>query len=112
MAPVAIGSVAVTGWVDRLLTRASPVPRALMAKEIRTVTRDVAQWSQVFLMAALLFIYLYNIRMLPLEGFEPVTFGMLWQGRRSALIDALIKTVEAAARELANAQSPSAWIQK
>ncbi|HVS30166.1 MAG TPA: hypothetical protein VMS98_01810 [Thermoanaerobaculia bacterium] len=68
MAPVALGSVAVTGWVDRLLTRARPVPRALMAKEIRTVTRDVAQWSQVFLMAALLFIYLYNIRMLPLGG--------------------------------------------
>ena len=74
MAPVAIGSVAVTGWVDRLLTRASPVPRALMAKEIRTVTRDVAQWSQVFLMAALLFIYLYNIRMLPLGGDTRATF--------------------------------------
>ena len=28
----------------------------------------MAQWSQLFLMAALLFIYLYNIRMLPLGG--------------------------------------------
>ena len=53
-----------------------------------------------------------NLRVLPLEGFEPVTFGLLWQGRRSPLLDALIKTVEHAARELADAQSPSTWIQK
>src|SRR4029079_987282 len=39
-----------------------------VAKEVRTLARDVAQWSQLFLMAALLFIYLYNIRMLPLGG--------------------------------------------
>jgi len=56
--------------------------------------------------------YHSNIRVLPLEGFEPVTFGLLWQGRRTPLLDALIKTVEAAAKELANAQSPGAWIQK
>ncbi|MGH7484047.1 MAG: putative ABC transporter permease subunit, partial [bacterium] len=37
-------------------------------KEVRTVSRDVAQWSQVFLMAALMFIYLYNVKMLPLGG--------------------------------------------
>src|SRR2546430_11824960 len=43
-------------------------PRALIAKEVRTLARDVAQWSQLFLMAALMFIYLYNIRMLPLGG--------------------------------------------
>src|SRR5206468_2081673 len=36
--------------------------------EVRTLARDVAQWSQLFLMAALMFIYLYNIRMLPLAG--------------------------------------------
>ena len=68
MAPVAIGSKAVTNWIDRLFAPASPPRRAMMAKEIRTVTRDVAQWSQLFLMAALLFIYLYNVRMLPLSG--------------------------------------------
>jgi DNA-binding transcriptional LysR family regulator len=53
-----------------------------------------------------------QIRMLPLEGFEPVTFGLLWQGRRSPLLEALINIVGLAAKELANAQSPSAWIQK
>lgn len=68
MAPVAIGSAPATRLFDRLVARADPQLRAMLGKEIRTVTRDVAQWSQLFLMAALLFIYLYNIRMLPLGG--------------------------------------------
>jgi ABC-2 type transport system permease protein len=68
MAPQAIGSAAATRMADRLLTRFDAPVRAMIAKEVRTVTRDVAQWSQVFLMAALMFIYLYNVRMLPLGG--------------------------------------------
>ncbi len=68
MAPVALGSRGLTRWLDRRLSRIETPGRALLAKEIRTLTRDVAQWSQVFLTAALLFIYLYNVRMLPLGG--------------------------------------------
>ncbi|HEV8661348.1 MAG TPA: hypothetical protein VGS96_22320 [Thermoanaerobaculia bacterium] len=68
MAPMAIGAKPLTRSIDRLLSRAQPPVRALIAKEIRTLTRDVAQWSQLFMMGALLFIYLYNVRMLPLGG--------------------------------------------
>jgi ABC-2 type transport system permease protein len=68
MAPPAIGASAATRLSDRLLARVDAPVRALIAKEVRTISRDVAQWSQVFLMAALMFIYLYNIRMLPLGG--------------------------------------------
>jgi ABC-2 type transport system permease protein len=68
MAPAAIGSDAATRFTDRLLARLDAPVRAMIAKEVRTVSRDVAQWSQVFLMAALMFIYLYNVRMLPLGG--------------------------------------------
>lgn len=68
MAPPAIGSDAATRLTDRLLARLAAPVRAMIAKEVRTVSRDVAQWSQVFLMAALMFIYLYNVRMLPLGG--------------------------------------------
>jgi len=68
MAPMALGAKPLTRGVDALLARAPLSVRALIAKEIRTLTRDVAQWSQLFMMAALLFIYLYNIRMLPLSG--------------------------------------------
>jgi ABC-2 type transport system permease protein len=68
MAPMAIGAVQTTRLLDRLLARARPQWRALLGKEARTITRDVGQWSQVLLMGALLFIYLYNVRMLPLGG--------------------------------------------
>ena len=68
MAPAALGSGPLTRIVDRLLAPFSPATRALAGKEVRTLTRDVAQWSQLFLMAALMFLYLYNIRMLPLGG--------------------------------------------
>ncbi len=68
MAPVAIGSASATRLLDRLFARADPPLRAMLGKEVRTIGRDAAQWSQVFLMAALLFMYLYNIRMLPLSG--------------------------------------------
>jgi len=68
MAPVAMGAASATRLLDRLFARADPPLRAMVGKEVRTVGRDVAQWSQVFLTAALLFIYLYNIRMLPLGG--------------------------------------------
>lgn len=68
MAPVAIGGARMTRFTDRLLSPLDPPTRAMIGKEVRLLTRDVAQWSQLFLMAALLFIYLYNVRMLPLGG--------------------------------------------
>ena len=68
MAPVALGATGFTRITDALLRRFDAPLRALIGKEVRTLSRDVAQWSQLFLMAALLFLYLYNIRMLPLGG--------------------------------------------
>lgn len=68
MAPMAIGAASTTRLFDRLIARADPQLRAMLGKEVRTIGRDVAQWSQLFLMVALVFIYLYNIRMLPLGG--------------------------------------------
>jgi len=68
MAPPAIGASGLTRIADWLLQPFDAPTRAMIGKEVRTLTRDVAQWSQLFLMAALLFLYLYNIRMLPLGG--------------------------------------------
>ena len=68
MAPAALGAAPITRLADRLLAPFDPATRAMIGKEVRLLTRDVAQWSQLFLMAALVFIYLYNIRMLPLGG--------------------------------------------
>jgi len=41
-----------------------------------------------------------NLRALPLEGFEPVTFGALWTGKPSAILQALIDTVQSLAESL------------
>lgn len=68
MAPPALGAGGVTRLADRLLRPFEAPTRAMIGKEVRTLTRDVAQWSQLFMMAALLFLYLYNIHMLPLGG--------------------------------------------
>lgn len=67
-APAAIGAGPLTLLLDRLLRNASPQTRAMLGKEARVVSRDAAQWSQLFMMVALLFLYLYNIQMIPLEG--------------------------------------------
>jgi ABC-2 type transport system permease protein len=50
------------------LTRPLPeVLRALMIKDIKTFLRDSTQWSQLFLLVALVIVYLYNFKVLPLE---------------------------------------------
>ncbi|MGA7616562.1 MAG: hypothetical protein WBX15_15425 [Thermoanaerobaculia bacterium] len=67
-APVAIGSGAMVRLLDRVVGPLSPPLRAMIGKEARVVTRDAAQWSQLFMMVALLFLYLYNIRMIPVAG--------------------------------------------
>jgi len=41
--------------------------RAFTVKEVRTFFRDQTQWSQLFLIAALVVIYVYNFNVLPLE---------------------------------------------
>ncbi|MGH7828427.1 MAG: putative ABC transporter permease subunit [Candidatus Binatia bacterium] len=41
--------------------------RALMVKDIKTFLRDSTQWSQLFLLLALIVVYLYNFKVLPLD---------------------------------------------
>jgi ABC-2 type transport system permease protein len=39
----------------------------IAAKESKTFLRDSAEWSQLFMIAALIIVYLYNFKMLPVE---------------------------------------------
>jgi ABC-2 type transport system permease protein len=41
--------------------------QAYVIKEIKTFFRDQSQWSQIFLIAALIVIYVYNFKVLPLD---------------------------------------------
>lgn len=50
-----------------LTRRLSGPVRALVERELRTFFRDQSQWSQLFLIAALMVIYIYNFKVLPLD---------------------------------------------
>lgn len=41
--------------------------RALLVKDIKVFFRDPAQWSQIFLLTALVVVYIYNYKVLPLK---------------------------------------------
>jgi ABC-2 type transport system permease protein len=64
-------------WVELLLARASPRTRELVSKEIKVFFRDSTQWSQLILLAVLVVVYVYNIRVLPLYTGEQVSFFLI-----------------------------------
>jgi ABC-2 type transport system permease protein len=53
---------------ENILNFLSRETKAFAIKEIRTFFRDSSQWPQLFLMGALIVIYLYNFSVLPLES--------------------------------------------
>ncbi|MBW2054160.1 MAG: hypothetical protein JRI29_00420 [Deltaproteobacteria bacterium] len=55
------------GTRSLFLTFLSRPVRAFAVKELRTFFRDQTQWSQLFLVAALVVIYIYNFNVLPIE---------------------------------------------
>ncbi len=58
------------------LVRALPlsaVRRQLLIKDLKIFLRDVSQWSQLLLLVALVFVYLYNFRVLDLERIPYMT---------------------------------------
>lgn len=54
------------GW-PRLFSLFPSAVRAFAIKEIRTFFRDQTQWPQIFLICALIVVYLYNFSVLPLD---------------------------------------------
>jgi ABC-2 type transport system permease protein len=57
-----------------MLSRFSPPVRTLIVKDVRTFFRDTTQWSQLLLLAVLVVVYVYNIKVLPLFSGEDVGF--------------------------------------
>jgi len=66
--------------LDRILnwvTRPFPeIPKAIMAKDVKTFLRDPTQWSQIFLLLALVIVYIYNFKVLPLDRFPIPTAAL------------------------------------
>jgi ABC-2 type transport system permease protein len=64
-------------WDRAAAALTDPFPRTmrlLMIKELKTFFRDTSQWSQLFLLLALVVVYVYNFSVLPLQGSRLVTF--------------------------------------
>jgi ABC-2 type transport system permease protein len=60
--------------LERLLAAVPLTRRSLMAKDIRIFFRDTTQWSQLILLAVLVVVYVYNMKLLPLFSGEEVGF--------------------------------------
>jgi ABC-2 type transport system permease protein len=54
-----------TAWASRPFPRRV---RAIIVKDVATFFRDPGQWSQLFLLLAVIAIYLYNFKVLPLDA--------------------------------------------
>jgi ABC-2 type transport system permease protein len=53
--------------LERLVRPFPELSRVLILKDVKTFLRDATQWSQLFLLLALMIVYLYNFKVLPLE---------------------------------------------
>ncbi len=59
------------------LVWARPATRQLVSKEIRVFFRDTTQWSQLILLGVLVVVYVYNIKVLPLNTGEELPFYLI-----------------------------------
>ncbi|MGH7541842.1 MAG: putative ABC transporter permease subunit [Gemmatimonadota bacterium] len=62
-------------WVvlGRVLRPLGLERRELILKDARIFFRDATQWSQLLVLGVLLFVYIYNIRVLPIESSESLS---------------------------------------
>ncbi len=63
--------------MERALGSMPITARSLVAKDVRTFFRDTTQWSQLILLAVLVVIYIYNVKVLPLWSGEDVGFFLI-----------------------------------
>jgi ABC-2 type transport system permease protein len=67
----------ISGWgiIEKaLLIIRRPQRRFLILKDLKTFLRDTAQWSQLFLLLALVVVYLYNFKVLPFDRVPLASF--------------------------------------
>lgn len=60
-------------WLERSVSRVSLQRQQLVLKDVRIFFRDTTQWSQLIILGVLVVVYVYNIRVLPLNSGEMIT---------------------------------------
>ena len=68
-----IRSHAAWAWFERGLRRSGTQKRELILKDAKIFFRDPTQWSQLIILAVLVVVYVYNMRVLPLGAGSAVS---------------------------------------
>ncbi len=73
------GTKVARGFIFELLTSplSTLLPRgikAIILKDIKTFFRDASQWTQIFLLLALIVVYLVNFRLIPFDKVPDISF--------------------------------------
>jgi ABC-2 type transport system permease protein len=55
-------------WLSWLAAPLPPLARLLVVKDLTVFVRDASQWSQLLLLGAVVAIYVYNFKALPIDG--------------------------------------------
>jgi ABC-2 type transport system permease protein len=63
-------------WLARVAAPLPRLARLLVVKDLTVFIRDASQWSQILLLGAVVAIYVYNFRALPIDGDSPLAQGM------------------------------------
>lgn len=60
-------------WLRKAIGGASLQQQQMVLKDVRIFFRDTTQWSQLIILGVLVVVYVYNIRVLPLDSGEMIT---------------------------------------
>lgn len=77
-------------FVEKMYSRLRPQVAAFFIKDTKTFFRETTQWSQLFLLAAIVFVYLFNVRTVPIYSWFLANFaGFLNVGMAGFVLSAL-----------------------
>jgi DNA-binding transcriptional LysR family regulator len=94
------GTSIMRGFQKELRRRGVVWPQAIEATSVELVTRYVSHGEGYGVNVAIPEVIKHrDVRSLPLEGFEPMTMGLLWRGEPTPLIRTMIEEAQHYARE-------------
>ncbi|HEX2852844.1 MAG TPA: LysR family transcriptional regulator [Opitutaceae bacterium] len=95
------GTSIMRGFQKELKRRGVVWPQAIEATSVELVTRYVSHREGYGVNVAIPEVIRHrDVRALPLEGFEPMTMGVLWRGEPGPLVRAMIEEAQRYSREM------------
>ncbi|MFC1853329.1 hypothetical protein ACFL27_24285 [candidate division CSSED10-310 bacterium] len=63
------------GYWERVFSHLRPQVAAFFIKDVKSFFRETTQWSQIFLLGAIIFVYLFNVRNVPIYSWFLANFA-------------------------------------